>query len=166
MSNFFNCCRDNVSAIIRSLQSEWKCHCTNKDLRILFFAPRAQATPLWKLLSAIGWSYTNYNEKIFPLSPPGTSTQRCRHPGVCAGRVGSPDLSQGVTGFAFLPEMGLPTCHFVRKQGGTKQTKCNAWIMSSLGQNRSRMIKCIQVHTAMSRTIFFFFFTYSCDSEI
>jgi len=81
MSNFFNCYRDNASAINRPLQSGWKCHCTNKDLKILFFAPRAQAAPLWKLLSAIGCSYTNYKKKTFPLSPAGTSTSAASTPG-------------------------------------------------------------------------------------
>lgn len=47
----------------------WKCHCTNKDLGILLFAPRAQTTPLQKLLLAAGWSYMNYKETLSPLSP-------------------------------------------------------------------------------------------------
>lgn len=105
-----------MSAINRSRQSEWKCHCTNEDLRILLFAPRAQATPLWKLLSALGWSRTNYKKKIVPRSPPGTSTQRCKRPG---GRAGEVWESRAVPGIAFLPEMALPACRVVGKRNGT-----------------------------------------------
>lgn len=112
---FCNCYRDNGRAINRPLQSEWKCQCTNKDLGTLLFAPRTQATPPRKFLSAIGCSYTNYHKKMSPLSPLDTGKQPCSALG--AG-LGLPDLSWGVLGFAFPPERGLSACHFVCKRNG------------------------------------------------
>lgn len=53
-----------------------KCHCTNKELTIVLFAPRAQTAPLRRFLLAVGWSCTNDKETSSPPCPPGSVTPR------------------------------------------------------------------------------------------